>query len=33
VREGRFCLCDHHHLVSALYDAMHEDYGDDLVGD
>jgi len=31
VRGGRFYLTDHHHLVRALHDALHEDYGDSLV--
>ena len=30
VRKNRFYLVDHHHLVRALYHAMHEDAGKDL---
>ncbi len=30
IRKGRYYLVDHHHLVHALYGALHEDLGDDL---
>jgi hypothetical protein len=30
VRKERFYLLDHHHLVRALYDALHKERGDDI---
>ena len=30
VRKKKFYLVDHHHMVRALYDALHEERGDDI---
>jgi len=30
IRKGHYYLVDHHHLVHALYDALHKEFGDDL---
>jgi hypothetical protein len=30
IRNGRYYLVDHHHMVHALYKALHEEFGDDL---
>ena len=30
IRKGRYYLVDHHHLVHALYEALHKEFGGDL---